>query len=124
MQKSTNFWKNIVVVWGAVFGILAIIAALLLLTGCGHNIGTAFSGKFANVGYDPEFNKFGIQYYNGVIVTGLNKEKTETHLVFEDTAEGNAGYKTGTKMTYDHKTGEQVTGYVVDLEEAKARQKK
>lgn len=112
---------NVAVVWGTIFGLLGIIAALLLLTGCGHNIGTAFSGKFANVGYDPEFNKFGIQYYDGVIVTGLNKENTETKLVFEDSAEGNGGYKTGTKMTYDHKTGDQVTGYRVDLEEAKAK---
>lgn len=121
-MKKTAFWKNIIVVWGSLFLILGLAAFMMLaLTGCGHNIGTAFSGKFANVGYDPEFNKFGIQYYDGVIVTGLNKENTETKLSFEDSAEGNGGYKTGTKMTYDHKTGDQVTGYRVDLEEAKAK---
>ena len=96
----------------------------VLLTGCGHNIGTAFSGKAVNFGYDPELNKVGIQYYDGILVTGLNKEKTETRLEFSDQAESQTGGgKTGTTMVYTHKTGDQVTGYRVDLETAKAQGK-
>ena len=97
--------------------------AAILSAGCGHNIGSAFNGKFTNLGYDPEFNKFGLQYYNGVFVTGLNKENTQTNLVFEDTAETEDGHKTGSKMTYVHKTGAQVTGYAVDLEQARQGEK-
>lgn len=101
--------------------ILAAAMTALLSAGCGHNIGTAFSGKMVNLGYDPELNKLGIQYYDGVIVTGLDKENTHTQLVFEDTAETDAGHRTGTRMTYEHKTGDQITGYRVELEEAKAK---
>ena len=99
----------------------AAVTVAMMSAGCGHNIGAAFSGKMMNVGYDPELNKFGIQYYDGVMVTGLNKEKTETHLVFEDTAESDTHMKTGTRMTYDHFTGDQVTGYVVDLAEVELK---
>jgi hypothetical protein len=120
MKKQLNFWLNVAIVRGTIFRILGIVAAMMLLTGCGHNIGTAFKGKAANLGYDPEFNKFGIQYYDGIIVTGLNKEKTETHLEFTDSAETQGG-KTSANMTYTHKTGDQVTGYVVDLEEVKTK---
>ena len=35
MQKHTNFWKNIIVVWGSLFLILALAAlTMLTLTGC------------------------------------------------------------------------------------------
>ena len=125
MEKGTKkLLINALVVWGTLFGIVALFAALLLLTGCGHNIGTAFHGKAVNFGYDPEFNKVGIQYYSGIIVTGLNKEKTETRLEFTDTAETQSGGKTGTTMIYTHKTGDQVTGYVVDLAEIEAEKGK
>lgn len=100
----------------AAFCVVAIMTA-----GCGHNIGTAFHGKMVNLGYDPELNKFGIQYYDGVMVTGLNKEKTETRLTFTDSAESDSHLKTTTSMTYQHKTGDQVTGYTVELAEVKAK---
>ena len=122
-QIENAFWWNIALTWGTVIVILLAIFITVLLTGCGHNIGTAFKGKAANLGYDPEFNKFGIQYYDGIIVTGLNKEKTETHLEFTDSAETQGG-KTSANMIYTHKTGDQVTGYVVDLEEMKAQNTK
>lgn len=35
MQKSTNFWKNIIVVWGSLFLVLGLAAFMMFaLTGC------------------------------------------------------------------------------------------
>lgn len=48
-----NFWLNVVMVWGSVLGILGIIAALMLLTGCnstGTKMTESASGK--NLGLD------------------------------------------------------------------------
>ena len=84
-----------------------------MLCSCGHNIGTVVHGKFINVGYDPELNKVGIQYVDGVMATGLQKEKSETTLTFKDTAEKD-GVKTSTTLTYGSKNGDQITGYAVD----------
>ena len=87
--------------------------AVALLTGCGHNIGTVVHGKFINVGYDPELNKVGIQYVDGVMATGLQKELSETSLSFTDSVE-KEGVKTSTTVDYASKNGAQVTGYQVD----------
>lgn len=86
---------------------------MAMLTGCGHNIGTVVHGKFINVGYDPELNKVGIQYVDGVMATGLQKELSETSLSFTDSVEKD-GVKTSTTVDYASKNGAQVTGYQVD----------
>ena len=91
--------------------------AALMLTGCGHNLGTVVHGKFVNFGYDPELNKFGIQYVNGIMMTGMNKELSENKLKFTDSAEKD-GMKTSTTIEYSNKNGEQITGYGVDAIEA------
>lgn len=96
---------------------LAIVAALLL-TGCGHNLGTVVHGKFVNIGYDPEVNKVGIQYIDGIMMTGVNKELSKNKLKFTDTAE-KGDLKTTTTVEYSNENGEQVTGYRVDLEKAR-----
>ena len=98
--------------------------AALLLTGCGHNIGTAFYGKVFNIGYDPELNKVGIQYYDGALVTGLQKEKAGTNFSFEDVVEGKDGVKTTSSLKYSTKTGDQITGYGVDAIRAAAELEK
>ena len=91
--------------------------AASMLTGCGHNIGTVIHGKFINVGYDPELNKVGIQYVDGIMATGLQKELSESSLKFADTAEKD-GVKTSTTIEYGFKNGEQITGSGVDAIEA------
>ena len=96
--------------------LLAAIAASML-TGCGHNLGTVVHGKFVNFGYDPELNKFGLQYVNGIMMTGMNKELSENKLKFTDSAEKD-GVKTSTTIEYSNKNGEQITGYGVDAIEA------
>lgn len=100
----------------------AISAALCCaLCACGHNLGTVVHGKFINVGYDPEINKIGIQYVDGVMMTGVNKELSKNNLKFIDSVEKD-GIKTVTELDYSGENGAQVTGYQVDLE--KARQAK
>lgn len=102
--------------------IVALIAvSALFLTSCGHNIGTVVHGKFTNVGYDPELNKVGIQYIDGVMATGLQKELSETSLKFTDTAD-KAGI-TSTVVEYKTKNGAQVTGYQVDAIKASKEEK-
>ena len=88
--------------------------SIAMLTGCGHNIGTCIHGKVFNIGYDPELNKVGIQYYDGIVVTGLQKEKSKTSLNFTDTVEGKNGVKTISSLVYGSENGDQITGYGVD----------
>ena len=97
--------------------ILFAAIAASMLTGCGHNVGTVIHGKFINLGYDPELNKVGIQYVDGIMATGLQKELSESSLKFSDTAEKD-GVKTSTTIEYGFKNGEQITGYGVDAIEA------
>lgn len=94
------------------------IALALFLTGCGHNLGTVVHGKFVNIGYDPEINKIGIQYVDGVMMTGVNKELSKNKLKFIDSVEKD-GVKTTTELDYSGENGAQVTGYQVDLEKAR-----
>lgn len=102
--------------------LLAAVAAVML-TSCGHNLGCVVHGKFVNFGYDPELNKFGIQYVNGIMMTGMNKELSKNTLVFTDTAEKD-GVKTSTTVEYSNENGAQVTGYQVDAIKAQANSEK
>lgn len=86
---------------------------MLALTGCGHNLGTVVHGKFINIGYDPEINKIGIQYVDGIMMTGVNKELSKNKLKFIDSVEKD-GIKTMTEIDYANDNGAQVTGYQVD----------
>ena len=97
--------------------------AVAMLTGCGHNLGTVVHGKFINVGYDPEINKIGIQYVDGVMMTGVNKELSKNNLKFIDSVEKD-GIKTVTELDYSGENGAQVTGYQVDAIKAQAELEK
>jgi len=99
-----------------IFGTLAMLA----LTGCGHNIGTCIHGKVFNIGYDPEMNKFGIQYYDGTVVTGLQKDKSKSSMVYTDTVKGKDGIETTVTLKYNSENGDQMTGYGVDAIKAAA----
>ena len=92
--------------------ILATIVTLAL-TSCGHNLCTVVHGKFINIGYDPEINKMGIQYVDGIMMTGVNKELSKNKLKFIDSAEKD-GIKTSTTVEYSNENGAQITGYGVD----------
>jgi outer membrane lipopolysaccharide assembly protein LptE/RlpB len=98
--------------------IILATATALLLTGCGHNLGTVVHGKFVNIGYDPEINKIGIQYVDGIMMTGVNKELSKNKLKFIDSAK-KGDVETTTTLEYSGENGAQVTGYQVDLEKAR-----
>ena len=98
--------------------LIVAFAMTVLLTACGHNLGTVVHGKFVNIGYDPEINKIGIQYVDGVMMTGVNKELSKNKLKFIDSVEKD-GIKTTTELDYSGENGAQVTGYQVDLEKAR-----
>jgi len=98
--------------------IILALAAALVLTGCGHNLGTVVHGKFVNIGYDPEINKIGIQYVDGIMMTGVNKELSKNKLEFIDSAK-KGDVETTTTLKYNSENGAQVTGYQVDLEKAR-----
>ena len=103
-----------------VFGtvIFCSVCLTLMLCSCGHNLGTVVHGKFVNIGYDPEINKIGIQYVDGVMMTGVNKELSKNKLKYIDSVEKD-GVKTVTELDYSGENGAQVTGYQVDLEKAR-----
>lgn len=96
---------------------------MAMLTACGHNLGTVVHGKFINVGYDPEINKIGIQYVDGIMMTGVNKELSKNSLKFIDSVEKD-GIKTVTELDYSGENGAQVTGYQVDAIKAQAELEK
>lgn len=97
------------------------IAAIIFGGGCGHNVGTAFSGKAVNIGYDPEFNKFGVQYYDGIIVTGVTRENATTEMEFADTLKNAEKGETSSSLKYKQTIGSQVSGYTVEAIEAGAK---
>jgi hypothetical protein len=96
--------------------LIALIAmgVLLLLTGCGHNVLTFSSGKFLNIGVDPNTGKTGVQYINGEMVTVIEKDNATLKVDIEDSidADGKVTRKVS-KITYEIK--EQVTGSDVDM---------
>lgn len=99
--------------------VLVTLTLTLFLCSCGHNLGTVVHGKFVNIGYDPEINKIGIQYVDGIMMTGVNKELSKNKLKFTDSAE-KGDVKTTTIVEYSNENGEQITGYGVDAIEAAA----
>ena len=99
--------------------VLSVLTLTLFLCSCGHNLGTVVHGKFVNIGYDPEINKIGIQYVDGIMMTGVNKELSKNKLKFTDSAE-KGDVKTTTIVEYSNENGEQITGYGVDAIEAAA----
>lgn len=100
--------------------IIALIAmgAMLLLTGCGHNVLTFSSGKYLNFGVDPGTNKMGVQYVNGEQITVVEKDNATLTVEMKDTLD-NDGKRTQkvSKITYEIK--EQITGSDVDMKAIK-----
>ena len=103
---------------------LILIALALVCAGCSHNMSTAFNGKLINLGYDPETNKVGIQYYDGVLITGVARENSETAFSYKTSTGGENGVtakgSTTSEITYTSKVKAQITGYYVDAIKAGA----
>lgn len=122
-MKEESGILGVSLAWLLVLAVFFGIAALL--TGCGHNVATNAKGVGIRMAWTPDslMPELNLGYFEtgtGVIkenasfeyesagIAGLNGESAVTG------AEGN----TTTRMKL--KTAEQVTGYAVELEEAKA----
>jgi hypothetical protein len=96
--------------------IISLIAmgVILLLTGCGHNVLTFSSGKYLNLGVDPNTGKTGVQYIDGEQVTVVEKDNATLTVDIEDSidASGKVTRKVS-RITYEIK--EQITGSDVDM---------
>ena len=99
------------------------------MSGCGHNAVQYSDGIGLEVGFIPEQYQVAVNFRYGKILSAVVKEKAEVTLEsagdfstdLATAGTDNAATKATTKLTL--KTGDQVTGYVVDLEEAKAKNK-
>lgn len=97
---------------------LIAMGAILLLTGCGHNVLTFSSGKFLNIGVDPNTGKTGVQYVDGEQVTVVEKDNTTLTVEIEDSldADGKVTRKVS-RIVYEIR--EQITDADIELEEVK-----
>ena len=94
------------------------MGAILLLTGCGHNVLTFSSGKYMNIGFDPNTQTMGVQYINGEQITVVEKDNAILTVETKDTMNAD-GKKTSkvSKITYEIK--EQITGSDVEYKQIK-----
>ena len=111
---------------GHVSGLLLAGAGLLLilLTGCGHNVVSYGDGIQLSTTINPEAGEFGVAFRHGKILTVCVRENVEVEM--QGAGSGNAGTDGKTagasnSGTVKVKIGNQVTGYTVDLEKAKAQ---
>lgn len=88
---------------------LFLFSALITLglCGCGHNIMSFSSGKYVNLGVDPNTNKFGIQYIDGEHISVIERDNAKLTVEFSDKAEKDGTSKIQ-KITYEIK--DQSTG--------------
>ena len=104
-------------------GIFIIVLLSLLaasLAGCGHNGLMFTTGKYVNIGIDPNTGKGGIQYVTGDHIGVLEKDNAKLTVEMKDTLDGD-GKKTTriSKITYE--IGEQITGADVEMAEVNAK---
>ena len=94
--------------------IFAVSVILFLLTGCGHQGFFYTSGKYTNIGFDPQTQQVGIQYVNGENVSALNKENMKLTVETKDVLDG-SGKRTSKIAKIIYELGDTTTGYDVDL---------
>lgn len=112
-----------------VIGLVIIaLAAVAMLAGCGHNAVVHSKGLGVETTMNPETFTFGVCVRYGEITTIAVKEKSEVtlesglkqELKLDSSTEKNAASTTGLDTKLSVKTGDQVTGYTVELEKIKA----
>lgn len=86
-----------------------IIAALLFSTGCGHNLTTYVDGY--------ELNVCGVFVYRSGKILNANIRENTSVSVGNDSSASSESTSTSTSINF--KTGKQVNGYHVDIEEKK-----
>ena len=108
-------------------GIIA-FATIAMLAGCGHNAVVHSKGLGVETTLNPETFTFGVCVRYGDITTIAIKEKSEVTLEsglkqeskLDSATEKAAATVTGLDTKLNVKTGDQITGYTVELEKIKA----
>lgn len=93
---------------------ISLASLIVLMAGCGHNIATYVDGQ--------EFSVAGLLVYrNGKILQSNIKENAELTLDAnaKNSSTQDAQSSTDSAVKFKLKTGEQITGYRVELEEVK-----
>jgi len=106
-----------------------LVVVIALLAGCGHNAVVHSKGLGVETTMNPETFTFGVCVRYGEITTIAVKEKSEVNLesglkqeskLDSATDKNAAATVTGLDTKLNVKTGDQVTGYTVELEKLKA----
>lgn len=104
----------------AFFLLIVALFVCAFLCGCGHNALVFSSGKYLNLGIDPNTGKSGVQYVNGDQLTVVEKDNAKLTVELQDALDAD-GKKTTriSKIVYEIK--DQTTGYDVDLAKVNKR---
>ena len=98
--------------------VISAVALAIFTAGCGHNVLVFSSGKYLNIGVDPNTQKAGVQYIDGEQISVVEKDNAVLTVEFKDSLDAD-GKKTSkvAKITYEIK--EQVTGADVEMKQVK-----
>jgi len=108
------------------YALATIVFIVMCLTGCGHNVIVHSKGLGIETTLNPETFAFGVCLRYGDITTIAIKEKSSVSLESGLKQEASSGIdkSVGTTTGLDTKlsvlTGDQITGYTVELEKIKA----
>ena len=104
--------------------IVAAMAAVVILSGCGHNAIQYGDGVGFDIGINPENCMLSMNLRYGKILSAVTRDNVELELTGKATADGAVGSDKQTGMTTDGtlkvKIGRQINGAAVDLIEAGA----
>ena len=89
-----------------------------ICTGCGHNVLTYITGKKMNLGFNPQTNEIGVQYFDAEQISVIEKDNAVLTVELKDGLDAD-GKKTTkvSKIVYEIK--EQITGSDVEMEMVK-----
>ena len=104
--------------------IVAALAVVVILTGCGHNAIQYGDGVGFDVGINPENCMLSLNLRYGKILSAVTRDNVELELTGQAAADGTAGTEKQTGVNTDGtlkvKIGRQINGAAVDLIEAGA----
>lgn len=117
-ESKKEFKEACTVIFHLIVFAVLFCVVLLLLTGCGHNVMSFSSGKYLNIGIDPNTQKLGVQYINGEHITVVDRENCKIEVEMKDSMDAD-GKKTSSVHKIIYTIGSQTNGYTVELEEVK-----
>lgn len=117
-ETKDNLQKTCCVILHLLVISVFLTGIVFLLTGCGHNVMSFSSGKYLNLGIDPNTQKIGVQYINGEHITVVDRENCKIEVEMKDSMDAE-GKKTSSVHKIIYTIGSQTNGYTVELEEVK-----